>query len=447
MHHRRPTLRHAHEYKCTCISSMMHHNTYRSVFDVSMASLEDNATGFSESDLHFARETFFRDCPNGYCSKEKFLTFIRKSATHTTLQKITRSNIFIQTLISRQNYRQSRKFFAMMFDIYDRNHDGKLDFNEYIYALSALTGANRLRTIETLYNFFDRNNQGYITRQEFNARKKLAAQFLGQYKTGIQDSLSYEQAFNTMDIDQDGRISRQEFIQWHLQDHLTIDGMKPVKKRTRLLKNLSTLVDIRGQIKTSSLQHTDQVNTRHPIDAWLDTATNGNAALEWVVRRAQRSISFDAVIRFCSMPPSPTSLNADRYLIKVLRRARNRFIQHRHSINNHSRGSQSASHDNQSDSGAFTSSSRTNFHEDLESNSLSDMDDNYEASIDFDDWDDEQLCQSVETVLMETLLELRQYRHQRSSIHQSNRSLRSEQHSIVTRLWSMNNEGCHCTRS
>ena len=52
-----------------------------------MASQSDNETGFSESDIHFARETFFRDCPNGYCSKRKFLTFIRKSAVHIPTQK------------------------------------------------------------------------------------------------------------------------------------------------------------------------------------------------------------------------------------------------------------------------------------------------------------------------------------------------------------------------
>jgi len=239
-----------------------------------MASFDDtDAAGFSESDLNFARKTFYRDCPNGYCSKRKFLTFLQKSSLQT-LQKSSRSNPLFQTLLTRQHYRQSKKFFAMMFDIYDQNHDGQLDFNEYIYALSALTGANRLRTIETLYKFFDTNQQGFITRQEFNTRKKLAAQFLGQYKTGINDNLSYEQAFNTMDTNKDGRISKDEFIQWHLQDHLTADESKPTKRRTKILRNLSNLVDIRGQIKTSSLQ---QQNDKNSVDAWLETTMNVNS--------------------------------------------------------------------------------------------------------------------------------------------------------------------------
>lgn len=243
-----------------------------------MASIDDQEVGFSESDIHFARETFYRDCPNGYCSKRKFLSFMRKSAIHVHSPKSSRSKL-IEPFKSRQNSRQTRKFFSMMFDIYDQNRDGKLDFDEYLYALSALTGANRLRTIETLYSFFDANNQGYITRQEFNMRKKLAAQFLGQSKTGIQDNLFYDEAFNAMDTNQDGRISKEEFIQWYLQDHPTDDQVKPVKRRTRLLRNLSTFVDLRGQIKTSSLQHKDQSNPTS-IDVWLEKAMEAKPPIE-----------------------------------------------------------------------------------------------------------------------------------------------------------------------
>jgi neuronal calcium sensor 1 len=213
-----------------------------------MSLAADNETGLTESEINFARKTFLRDCPNGRCSKRKFLRFIRKSSFPTQSNSLS--------IKSFQNYRQSKKFFSMMFDVYDRNRDGELDFDEYLYALSAITGANRLRTIETLFYFFDTHQQGYITREEFNSRKKLAGKFLGQYKTGVNDYLSSEQAFNAMDIDKDGRISKEEFIQWHLKDHDASEETKPVKKRTRLLRNLSTLVDIRGQIKTSSLQDT-----------------------------------------------------------------------------------------------------------------------------------------------------------------------------------------------
>lgn len=208
--------------------------------------MEDLESGFTEKDISFARQTFFRDCPNGRCSKQKFLTFIRQS------QKPVQLNVHLIKIF--QNYRQTKKFFSMMFDIYDRNHDGELDFDEYLYALSAISGANRLRTIETLFCFFDVHNRGFITREDFNIRKKLAAQFLGHYKTGVNDTSVYDQAFKEMDLDQDGQISKDDFIQWHFREHTAIQGAKPRRRRTRLFRNLTTLVEHRGQIKTSSLQ-------------------------------------------------------------------------------------------------------------------------------------------------------------------------------------------------
>lgn len=205
--------------------------------------MDDFESGFTEEDLSFARETFFRDCPNGRCSKQKFLAFIRQS------QKPMQFNIHLIKIL--QNYRQTKKFFSMMFDIYDRNHDGELDFDEYLYALSAISGANRVRTIETLFCFFDVHNRGYITREDFHFRKKLAAQFLGHYKTGVNDTSVYDQAFNEMDLNGDGQISKEEFLQWHLKEHALPPARKSSRRRTRLFR---TLVEHRGQIKTSSLQ-------------------------------------------------------------------------------------------------------------------------------------------------------------------------------------------------
>ncbi|CAF1455877.1 unnamed protein product [Rotaria sordida] len=336
-----------------------------------MAVNYNNELGFSDNDIDCSRKAFFYDCPNGRCSKRKFLTFIRKSY----LQKFNQSNIHI--IKNLQNYRYSKKFFSMMFDIYDQNHDGELDFDEFIYALSAITGANRLYTIETLFKFFDIYNQGYITQKEFNSRKKLAAQFLGQYKPDMKDNLLYEKAFNTMDIDKDGRISKEEFIQWYLKDHSILHDKKPIRKRTHSLKNSTTSLNSKGQIKTSSLQQQD----KYPIDLWLETTMNINNKQELF-----------------------STNNTDRCLLKIFHRARNHFHHAKIQIN-----------DNQSDSGILMSSSSsttTNFTDyDIDSNDFFDINDEEDFQLNLpNDKHEELLCQSLETVLMEILLELRQKR-------------------------------------
>jgi hypothetical protein len=129
---------------------------------------------------------------------------------------------------------------------------------------------------------------------------------------------------------------------------------------------------------------------------------------------------------FSQLSSSPTSINADRYLLKVLRRARNRFIQHRHNSSHHGYNNlKTISIDNQSDSGVFTASLKTNFNDDFESNSLLDIDEDYLQSINSNDPNNELLCQSLEVALMETLIELRQLR----TTTQSNKD-----QPIITRL-------------
>lgn len=91
---------------------------------------------------------------------------------------------------------------------------------------------------------------------------------------------------------------------------------------------------------------------------------------------------------------------------------------------------QQISIDDQSDSGVFTSSSKTNFTEDFESNSLLDSDEDYLQPIDMNDPESELLCQSLEAALVTTLLELRQFRANTFNTNISNK----DEDVLVTRF-------------
>ena len=82
----------------------------------------------------------------------------------------------------------------------------------------------------------------------------------------------------------------------------------------------------------------------------------------------------------------------------------------------------------------ITSSSKTNFNDDFESNSLLDIDEDYFQSINTDNSENELLCQSLEAALMETLLELRQHRQLRSTYSNISTSIKDKEQSFVTRL-------------
>ena len=81
------------------------------------------------------------------------------------------------------NYRDQREFdyfFATAFDRYDRNRDGRIDYNEFqplINDMCAMIGNKygygpTLDKIRQAWYAMDFNRSGYITRHEFSTRAK-----------------------------------------------------------------------------------------------------------------------------------------------------------------------------------------------------------------------------------------------------------------------------------
>lgn len=79
-----------------------------------------------------------------------------------------------------KNQSEFDRFFATAFDKYDRNRDGKIDYNEYQPLINDMCNMIQkkygngptLDKIRQAWMSLDRDSSGYITRQEFSTRAK-----------------------------------------------------------------------------------------------------------------------------------------------------------------------------------------------------------------------------------------------------------------------------------
>ena len=88
-----------------------------------------------------------------------------------------------------QNQTEFDRFFATAFDRYDRNRDGKIDYNEYQPLINDMCAMIQSRygtgptldKIRQAWMSLDRDRSGYITREEFSIRaKKEIVRILGE---------------------------------------------------------------------------------------------------------------------------------------------------------------------------------------------------------------------------------------------------------------------------
>lgn len=112
-----------------------------------------------------------------------------------------------------------------IFDIFDTNDNGKVDFSELSSGLSVLCGGTREEKVEAAFGLFDFDGDGYISQPEME--KYLCSVFRVLYQVSPENEshmgispdelamITTEEAFKEADLDGDGRISLEEFQQWY----------------------------------------------------------------------------------------------------------------------------------------------------------------------------------------------------------------------------------------
>lgn len=111
-----------------------------------------------------------------------------------------------------------------LFSIFDQNGDGVVDFSELASGLSVLCGGEKDEKALSAFQLFDINGDGYIDRSEMKLYLQSVFRVLYEGDPGLRDrmrmgpdelaAVTTDACFDEADLNSDGRLSRDEFIQW-----------------------------------------------------------------------------------------------------------------------------------------------------------------------------------------------------------------------------------------
>jgi len=162
-------------------------------------------TSFTEQEIEHWYKGFIQDCPSGQLSKAEF------------------ANIYGQFFPNGD----PTDFASFVFDVFDRDHSGTIEFNEFLQALSVTSRGNLEDKLEWAFRLYDLDNDGTITRDEMLKIVTAIFSMVGK-KDGMSDQDpkdKVEKIFSLMDKDGNGELSKEEFLEGAKQDKTIVQAL------------------------------------------------------------------------------------------------------------------------------------------------------------------------------------------------------------------------------
>merc|ERR1711936_49682 len=176
-------------------------------------SLSKEDLDFLVSNTHYTEDTicdwyrgFRQDCPGGKLSKEVFLKIYTKCfpTGHTA------------------------QFCDHVFRSFDTDSNGVIDFKEFLIAMDVTSSGTPEEKLSWAFRMYDVDGNGWIDLVEMTKLVKSIYAMIGP-TTAQHDSpeARAKEIFQRMDINCDGRITKDEFIQTCLVDQNLIQLLTP----------------------------------------------------------------------------------------------------------------------------------------------------------------------------------------------------------------------------